>query len=256
MHMVAVLRMPEPVERASAALAARQGISPYEARTRLAGELPRVVAVFADAAPAMEQARALLADGFVAASLDGDRVEHDEDRDVAASLAFTDEGFEATLRSGQTRAIAYESVALLIHGARTGVRTSTDETTVKSFSAGRAILTGGLSMRTSKTVTTTKSTEVRETFVYVRERGVERSLAIYERSMNYGFLGAARGPSSMGNFTVVLTTLRERCAGARYDGRMTRPGGFGLVPLCPPAMEPAMWKSDVGAALVALAYGA
>ncbi len=256
MHMVAALRMPEPIERASAALATRQGISPYEARTRLAGELPRVVAVFADAAPAMEQTRGLLADGFVAAVLDGDRVEHDEDRDVAASLAFTDEGFEATLRDGRTRALPYADVALLIHGARTALRTSTDEATVKTFSAGRAILTGGLSMRTSKTVTTTKSTEVRETFVYVRERGAERSLAIYERGMNYNFLGAARGPSSMGNFTAVLTLLRERCAGARYDGRMTRPGGFGLVPLCPAAREAGAWKSDVGAALVALAHGA
>lgn len=256
MHMVAVLRMPEPIERASAALAAHQGISAYEARTRLAGELPRVVAVFADPSPALAQTRALLADGFVAAALDGDRIEHDEDRDVAASLAFTDEGFEATLRDGRSRALRYDEVALLIHGARTAVRTSTDEATVKSFSAGRAILTGGLSMRTSKTVTTTKSTEVRETFVYVRERGSDRSLAIYERGMNYNFLGAARGPSSMGNFTAVLTLLRERCAGARYDARMTRAGGFGLVPLCPAAREAGAWKSDVGAALVALAHGA
>lgn len=254
MHMVTVLRLPSPIARASASLAALQGISPYEARTRLAGEFPRVVGVFADPSAAVELARGLLADGFVAAVLDGDTVEHDADRDVPASLSFGDTHLEATLRDGSARVIAYDDVTLLLHGARTGVRTSTEESTVKTFSAGRAILTGGLSMRTSKTVTTTKSTEVRETFAYVRTSAGGPSLAVYERGMNYSFLGDARAASSMANFTTVLTTLRTRCASARYDDRMTRVGGFGLVPLCPSSMDPAAWKSDVAAALVALGY--
>jgi hypothetical protein len=252
MYMVTLLRAPDPIDRAAAALGARQGISTYEARTRLAGDFPRVVAVLADRAPAETQAAGLRADGLAAAVLVGGRVEHDRQRDVAASLAFGPLSLTATTRDGRTREVAYESVALLLHGARTGVSTTTEESTVKSFSAGRAILTGGLSMRSSKTVTTTKTTEQRETFVYVHERGGGPALAVYERGMNYAFLGAALAPSSMANFTTVLNALRQRCPGARYDARLTRPGGFGLVPLCPSGVDPAAWKSDVGAALVAL----
>lgn len=247
-----LLRRPEPLDPAAAALAALQGTSAYEAKTRLAGEYPRVVGVLADPALADAQRRALLAAGLAAAVLDGDAVEHDGDRDVAASLAFTERAVEATMRDGRVRAVAFDEVTLLIHGARTGVQTSTEETTVKSFSAGRALLTGGLSMRSSKTVVTTKTSEVRETFAYLREARGGPSLAVYERGMSYAFLGAARQASSLANFTTVLAMLRERCAGARYDGRMTRPGGFGLVPLCPPGMDPAAWKSDVAAALIAL----
>ena len=156
------------------------------------------------------------------------------------------------MRDGRTRAVAYDEVGLLIHGVRTGVQTSSEETTVKSFSAGRALLTGGLSMRSSKTVVTTKSAEVRETFVYAYESRGGGALAVYERGMSYAFLGAARQASSMANFTTVLGMLRERCVRARYDSRMTRPGGFGLVPLCPPGFDPAAWKADVAAALIAI----
>lgn len=252
MYMVTLLRAPDALDRASVALGVRQGISAYEARTRLAGDYPRVVAVLADRAPAEAQASGLRADGLAAAVLDGAGVVNDRRRDIAASLAFGATSVVATMRDGRTREVAYGSVGLLIHGVRTGVSTSTEESTVKSFSAGRAILTGGLSMRSSKTVTTTKTTEQRETFVYVRERDGGAALAVYERGMNYGFLGAALAPSSLANFSTVLTTLRRHCASARYDARMTRPGGFGVVPLCPPGVDPAAWKSDVAAALIAL----
>ena len=252
MYMVTLLRAPSALDRAAEALGARQGISAYEARTRLAGDYPRVVAVLADRTLADAQAKGLRADGLAAAVLDGADVVSDRQRDIAASLAFGPRSVVATMRDGRSREVEYASVGLLIHGVRTGVSTSVEESTVKSFSAGRAILTGGLSMRTSKTVTTTKTTEQRESFVYLRERDGGRSLAVYERGMNYGFLGASLAPSSMANFTTVLTTLRGRCPGARYDHRMTRPGGFGVVPLCPPGIDPAAWKSDVAAALIAL----
>ena len=250
--MVTLLRAPDPLDRAAVALGVRQGISAYEARTRLAGDYPRVVAVLADRAQADAQAQGLRADGMAAAVLDGADVLHDRQRDIAATLALGPTVVVATMRDGRTREVAYENVGMLIHGVRTGVATSTEESTVKSFSAGRAILTGGLSMRSSKTVVTTRTTEQRETFVYVRERGSKTALAVYERGMNYGFLGAALAPSSLANFTTVLTTLRGRCAGARYEARMTRAGGFGVVPLCPSGMDPAAWKSDVAAALIAL----
>lgn len=252
MYMVTVLRTPEPPELAAASLAARQGISAYEARTRLAGGTPRVVAVLADRAVAMAQVQGLCADGFAASLLDGDDVEHDGGRDLAASLRFDAASVTATMRDGRERTIDYADVAWLIHGVRVGVQTSTEERTVKSFSAGRAILTGGLSMRTSKTVTETKSHETRESFVYVRESRGGASLALYERSVNYAFLGAQRGPSSMANFLTVVSTLRAKCPGARYDARMTKPAGFGVIPLAPASMDPAAWRSDVAAALIAL----
>ena len=256
MFMVTVFEVPSPMERAVASLAARQGVHASEARTRLAGGFPRIVQVFADPSAANALAAGLRADGFTAGVVDGDTVSNDARRDLARSLAFGPDGLDAELRGNRTRTLAYGSVRALLHGVRTGVATSTEETTVKSFSGARTILTGGLSTHSTKTVTSTKSTEVRETFVYVVGAPGEPWLAVYERSMNYAFLGAARAPSSMANFTTVLSTLRARCPAAAYDARMTRPGGFGLVPLCPPGLDPGAWKSDVAAALVALGIAA
>jgi hypothetical protein len=252
MFLVTLLRKPDSLDDAVTVLARIQATTLYEARTRLVGEFPRVVGVFAQAPQASEQQRALLAAGLVAATLDSVSIEHDPTRDIAASLAFSERAVVATMRNGRVREVAYENVSLLLHGARTGVQTTTEESKVKSFHAGRAILTGGLSMRSTKTVLTTKSTEIRETFLYIREFGDSPSLAVYERGINYAFLGAALQASSLANFTTVLTRLREQCVGARYDNRMTRPVGFGVMPLCPPSMDSGLWKSDVAAALLAI----
>ena len=252
MHIVTVLRRPDPIERATAALAARQGISAYEARTRLSGELPRIVGVLADPAAAGALVQGLLADGFVAAALDAAAIEHDDARDIVKSMDFGPESVTAALRGLRTRTIDYADIGVIIQGMRIGVTTTTEETRSKKFDAGRAILSGGLVMRKSVTTTSTKTSEAREGFVYVYARSGGPSLAVYERSTNYAFLGAALQPSSMANLLRVVDELHRRAPDARVDTRLTRPVGFGTVPLAPPGIDPAAWKADLAAALFTL----
>ncbi|MEI8258959.1 MAG: hypothetical protein WCJ30_25095, partial [Deltaproteobacteria bacterium] len=102
MHIVVLLSWPSPVEDSATLLAHHAALSLYEARTRLAADPPRAGAAFADRAAADALAGELGAHGFAVAVLDARAIEHDEDRDVIASLAFGPDGLEAALRDGRT----------------------------------------------------------------------------------------------------------------------------------------------------------
>jgi hypothetical protein len=113
------------------------------------------------------------------------------------------------------------------------------------------VLTGGLVTRTSETKSETSTREHRESFAYIEEPG-QRTVAIYERRVHYGFLGAARDASSFANFQTTVKQLRTRAPNARFDDRLMRPFGLGVVPLPLGGMDTSEWKSDLAVALRAL----
>lgn len=256
MHLVAMLRRPEPLERAVERLAACAGVTAAEARTRLAGDLPRIAAVVADPQAAADLARRLTDAGFLAGAVAASRVEHDADRDIVASIALGDEALTATLQgAGGVREIPWSQVSLVLHGTLTTTRETTEERTTKKFSAGRALLTGGLVMRKSETTSETKTNVASQAFLYLHAGDGGPTLALYERRTNYAALGRALLPSSRANFDQVLAQIRARATNARIDGRLMRPVGLGVAPLPPPGMDPAVWKVDVAATLLAVALG-
>ncbi len=252
MHLVALTGWPSPVEQAAAALARRSGLTPYDARTRLSGEPPRVAAILADFVAAEALVAGLVADGFSASVLSVAGVEHDADRDLVSGLSFGPDAIAFTLRGGRTREVRYAAIALIVRGVRATSSTVVEESTSKKFSAGRAILSGGLIMRKTTTTTTSRTDEARESFAYFYEAGRGPALAIYEHRLDYRFLGAAIAPAASANFALVLRKVRERAPGARYDERLVRPPGFGAMPLAPSGADANEWRSDVAAAVIAL----
>jgi hypothetical protein len=252
MHLVAILRWPSPVEAASASLARRTGLTPYDARTRLAGEPPRLAAIVADGAAAQATAAGLVADGFDARVLAASAIEHDATRDVVQSLALAPDGLACALRDGRTRTIPWAALALVVRGVRTTSSTVVEETKTKQFSAGRAILSGGLWMSKTKTSTSSRTEEAREGFLYLHEAGRGPGVAIYEHRTDYRFLGPELAPHASANFAIVLRKIRERAPGARVDERLVRPPALGAMPLAPGGFDPGEWRSDVAAAVIAL----
>ncbi len=252
MHIVVLLSWPSPVEDSAALLARHASLSLYEARTRLAADAPRVGAAYADRATADALAAELGAHGFAVAVLDARAIEHDEDRDMIASLAFGPDALDVTLRDGRTRTVRYDALARILQGARLSTASVTEETKSKTFSAGRALLSGGLIMRKETVTSTTRTAETREAFVYLYEAGARPALAMYERRTHYGFLGAQLQASAAANFATVLALLRQHAPDARLDQRLMRPPAIGFMPLPPPGIDPGTWKTDVAAAVLTL----
>ena len=252
MFLVAVMVVPEPFDAATQKLAGRTSLTLYEARTRLAGDPPRVISVHADGDEAHALARGLSRDGFSGVVADGSDIETDERRAHLAGLAFGDHALEATLRDGSTRTIPWGSLTLLLRGNRVSQATTTREETVRKFSPGKALLTGGLVMRSSSTATTTTTARSSQAFLYLYDDGGGPALALYEQRISYAFLGKAIQPSSLANFTTVVAEIRRRAPGAKLDERLARTPTLGSPPLPPRGVDPNEWKVDIAATLLSL----
>ena len=252
MFLVSVMTFPQSLEAAAQLLATRMGSTLYEARTRLSGEPPRVIAVLADGDEAHALARRLSNDGFSGVVADGSDLETDDKRLHIAALAFGDDALEATLRDGSTRSVPWTAITLLLRGNRTSQTTTTREDTVRKFSPGKAILTGGLVLRSSSTTTTTSTARSSQAFLYVYDDAGGPPLALYEQRLSYAFLGKAIQPSSLANFATVVAEIRKRATGAKLDERLARSPTLGSPPLPPRGVDPNEWKVDIAATLLSL----
>ena len=252
MFLLAVLSYTPPLEAAAGVLASRLGMTLYEARARLVGEAPRVVSVFADGEDAAVAARLLSREGFAGVVADGDDIEMDDRRDQIAKLGLGDEALTVTLRDGRQREVPYSSIVLLLKGTRTSQSVSTREETTRQFSPGKALLTGGLVMRTSSTKSTTTTTRSRQAFLYIYDDTGGPTLALYEQRISYAFLGAKILPSSLANFNTVVADIQRHAPSARYDERLVKSPTLGSPPLPPRGIDPDEWRVDIAATLLAM----
>ena len=252
MFLVAIMEVPQPLEASAQKLATRLGLTLYEARTRLSGEPPRVVSVLADGNEAHLLASGLSRDGFSGVVADGTDIETDDRRAHIQSLAFGAESLEATLRDGSRREVRWADITLLLRGNRTSQQTTTRDETVRSFSAGKALLTGGLMLSSKKTTTTTTTSRQSQAFLYVYDASGEPTLAVYEQRLSYAFLGKQLQPSSLTNFQTVVAEIQKRAPGAKMDTRLSKSPTLGTPPLPPRGVDPNEWKVDIAATLLAL----
>jgi hypothetical protein len=250
--LVAIMEVPQPLEASAQKLATRMGLTLYEARTRLSGEPPRVVSVLADGNEAHLLAQGLSRDGFSGVVADGDDIETDDRRAHIASLSFGAESLDATLRDGSQRSVRWGDVTLLLRGNRTSQSTTTREDKVRSFSPGKALLTGGLMISSTKTTTTTSTSRQSQAFLYVYDGTTEPTLALYEQRLSYAFLGPKLQPSSLTNFQTVAAEIQKRATSAKHDARLSKSPTLGVPPLAPKGVDPNEWKVDIAATLLAL----
>ncbi len=225
MHVVAIRNLAgEPEERAPA-LAALLGESAYEARRRLIGDGPRVVATFANADDAAELASALDAVGFGGVALGGEGHVHV----VPRSFVVRPDGIQATLRDGRPFAVRFDRIELLLRGTRIVQEERTEVTRERKFAPGRALLTGGLMLTKSVTKETRRDTEEREAFLLVCSRGVSDVLFL-ETELLYDGLGAAKAPTRAASFARLANLIRNHAGHARFDDRLlTRAGQVAVL---------------------------
>src|SRR5262249_55271049 len=191
MHLVATVHAVPDLEAAVAALIDAAGTTAAEARMRLAPEPPALLARLPpDRAAAL--AAALAKAGAKAVAIDED-VPSDADRFQARSFAFEESEAFFTARGGETPHLGWDSVRLVLRGARAERTTTAHTESATRFSLGRTVLTGGLVMTKKTTSTVHGHQESSEQFVLVHGEAGEQVL-LAEESVEFSGLGALIQP--------------------------------------------------------------
>ncbi len=221
MKLVAIARAPSRPDEAARAVADATGLTPAEARMRLAPEPPALLARL-EVGAANALVAALRGAGLAALAVDA-RCPTDRDRTVTHAFVLADAGATFTPRIGRSMHVAWPDVLAILRGVR-ATTTSLERTEkTKRFSAGSALITGGLIVTRMSEQTVRSSEEAQEQVILVYARD-GRAATLVENQLDFSCLEHHMTPSSTGNMVELARLLRERAKGAFYDERLLRLG--------------------------------
>jgi len=229
---LAVLRIPA-VPDAEARAAAATGLALVDVRRRLVGILPRVLVVAADRGQIDAAAERLERAGFAVVAFDPLSAPSDDDRIVARTLETGSDALVAVAGVGaETRhVVPWSSIELVQRGVRQLARREKVTTASRQLAIGRTLLSGGLPVtkKVERTEVVTRGED--EPFAVLHRSDGGNDVILYERRMDYGFLGTGRDSSSHANLekTVALVAARSQ---ATVDARVGRPGFVTGLPPC------------------------
>ncbi|MFN7956569.1 MAG: hypothetical protein U0610_32985 [bacterium] len=237
----------------AAALAGVLGISVTEARGRLHGAGPRVLAIHADRDQAERARAALSARGFAAFVLGMDEVQRDQAETVAAvAFELHEASFEVQTSGSGGIGIPYEAVRLVVRGLRIVQSTRTDTSNERVLSVGKALVTGGLAFTKKVQATTTRTEEDRALFARLFSFG-RPPVDLPADELRYRGLGAAMQQTRAGNFAALLAELGRRAGHAAFDDQLATRGG--QLQVLSERLPPERFL-EVAVSLVARAHGA
>jgi hypothetical protein len=214
---------------------------------RLLGVMPRVLLPAAPAERTDELVSDLEGLGFVAFACDPRTVPGDADRLLVRGIEARPDGVTFVDGQGQKHDCPSTAMALIQRGVRVSSTSEKVETTERRVDVGKAVLTGGMLLTSKVKKQTVHTQENREAFLLVVRNDGEPDAIIYERRLDYRFLGADKQPSSFANLERTLARLRALAPTAPVDDRLTRPGFVTGLPLV--SADPV----DLGLFLVSLA---
>jgi hypothetical protein len=228
--LVAVARIPaRPDARALAAQAA--GIALADVNRRLAGTLPRVLMPGLPPEEAAALAATLDELGFITVVFDAKAVPGDADRVLASRIEIAAGELHATDAQGRAHTCPGAAIAVLQWGVRVKRLSEDVKTSERRFSMGKAVLSGGLLLTKKVDKTTEKVTETREPFLLVQRQDGEPDIMLYERRLDYRFLGPEMQPMSRANLERVMARLRALAPHAGVEERLMQPGFVAGLPL-------------------------
>jgi hypothetical protein len=218
------------------------GLSPADVRTRLAGSLPRVLHIEPEGERAREVAAELERVGFAVLVCDPRAAPGDDERLQARGLSLSGGVLTVIDGTGGEEEVPLPSLALIQRGARTTTLTEVTKKMERRLDVTRALLTGGLMLTKKVENKATRTTTSRESFLLLHRGDGERDVILYERRLDYRFLGADLQPPSAANFDRLLARLRAAAPRVPYDDRVNRPGFLSGLPVATTAtVDLALW---------------
>lgn len=132
---------------------------------------------------------------------------------------------------GRRHACAGGAVSLIQRGVRVTTTAETVTTSERRLDVGKAILTGGLMVTGKVQRQSVRTEQTREPFVLLERSDGQPDAIVYERRVDYRFLGADKQPASHANLERTLARLHALAPDAPVDDRVARPGFVSGLPL-------------------------
>ncbi|MEO8213697.1 MAG: hypothetical protein ABI560_10920 [Myxococcales bacterium] len=242
--MLLVVARTPPASQSQAFIEAARltGLSPADVRTRLAGPLPRVLHIEPDGDRARELAAELEGAGFAVLVCEPRAAPGDDERLQARGLRLAGGILTVIDGAGGEEELPLSALSLIQRGTRTTTSTEVTKKTERRLDVTRALLTGGLMLTKKVEKKTTRTTTARESFLLLHRGDGERDVMVYERRLDYRFLGADLQPASAANFDRLLARLRAAAPRVPFDDRVNRPGFLSGLPAASSAtVDLALW---------------
>lgn len=235
MHVVAISSWKEETAELVQALASVLGITAFEARPRLIGNGPAVVASFADKEMAVALAKRLNQVGFATLVVDAAAVRSRAGHFVVRRFQFNKWSLLIETSGGQQEEIPYEEIQLLLPGTSIAGTSETITITERKFSIGKTLISGGIPMtsKVERQEEVTKEERGKILYLYAAKR---MPIVFSQNGMSYDGFGPAMKLSRELNFAYLLSELRRFCPGAAYDDRLLNRAG--QVRLLGPSLNP------------------
>ena len=229
MHVVAIHGWREETPELVQSLAGALGIVAFEARQRLIGGGPSVVASFADPLQAGVLEKKLGQYGFKALIVDASAVRKRIGFLVVRRFQLNEWSLRIEAFDGQQAEISVDGIDLLLPAMSSVSYSESKTVSERRFSLGKTLLSGGIPM--TKKVERQEEVSVQESrkllYVYAANRG---PLLFSQDGISYDGFGAAMKLSQEQNFTYLISELRRLSPKAVYDDRLlTRVGQIRLL---------------------------
>jgi hypothetical protein len=219
MFVVAIYGWGEDTSEVAQALAGAIGIMAFEAKQRLFGAGPSVVACFADQQQALGVAEKVSRIGIKALVVDASAVRARSCFFVVRRFRFEDRALIIEAQNGQQESLPYEDMELFLTGTSVTGFSETKTVVEKKFSMGKTLLAGGIPMTKSVERQEEVSSEESDQILYIF--GHDRPATILSlNGMNYDGFGAEMKLSRKLNFSYLIGKLRQHVPGAAFDDRL------------------------------------
>jgi hypothetical protein len=248
MHVVAISTWKEETPELVQALARVLGITAFEARPRLMGSGPAVVASFADAEMALALAKELNQIGFTTLTVDSVEVRSNTGHFIVRRFKFNKWSLLVETSGGQQAEFPYENIDLLLPGISITGTSETKAVIERKFSLSKTLLTGGIPMTSKVEHQEEVTTEERGKVLYLYA-GRRSPIVFSQNGMNFDGFGTTMKLSRELNFAHLTSELRGLCPGAVYDDRLLN--RIGQARLLGPTLIPET-NLDLAAEILAL----
>lgn len=220
MYIVAITRWKKPFEPDLPALSRLSGIAVADVRLRCARPLPIALCRAPDAQIARNIVAEIRKMGHGAMECDADEVIASSSMFFPKTFAFEEEAIMLEDQAKRTRRLTHPEIMALVHAALTTEEQKTISSTEKKFSAGRAILTGGIMLTKKVEKIRQETAEEYEQVLYIYPITCEDPILLRQNHILYSGLKDKIGRSSMESFANLIAALRRSAPGALYDNSL------------------------------------
>lgn len=225
MHVAVIHHWPEENPAMAQTVAETLGILVFEARQRMAGGGPVVIAKFADPQQAETLAARLKQGGVPTLLIDTEALRARAKPFRVRQFRLDDTTLYMETAAGENEKLPYAEISLML-AATTVVGQSESTTTVteRKFSLGKTMMAGGIPMTKKVKQQLTLRSEERDEVLCLHVAG-RPSILFCRGALNYAGLGAAMQLSRELNFTHLKTELSRRAPQALVDNRLLKRAG-------------------------------